>query len=261
LRVIAKDAVGLAVVGGGAIVPMSRGQTVHFPMTIGNRGNAAAHVDVVAKLSRATWSMHVERSHFDLDPGADQTFDVSLTAPAEAKDGEEGDVNMAIFGRLGSEFRVGGVVGARFEPTLRATGLLSIKPGGSATLNVTVVNTGNVADAFDLSVGGPVGPLPTGWTASFDRDLRTASVEPLEATYRTLTIQAPADAGGQRVQLHLFAKSVGDPSKSADHGIFVQVGPSTETPAGVPFPSWATGAALLGVAAVLARYGRGQRRG
>ncbi len=259
VEVVAKDAVALDP-DGPASVALQRGQTVHFTVRVTNHGNADAHIDVQSSLQGVGWASSLSIRHFDLKPGGGDHLDASLTAPSDAADGAEGRLRLTMAGRPGAELDLVGVVGARFEPKIIVPGVANAGPGQTLEVKVTLQNAGNVADAFDLDVSGI---LPDGWSMQFPEGghYRTALLEPATLEVATLVVHVPDDASGQRVQLHLLAKSAGDGGKTDDHGVLVIVaGVAPGGGQGSPFP----GVAWIMVAFALALLGRttvGRRRG
>ncbi|MES2155654.1 MAG: hypothetical protein V4510_11010 [bacterium] len=251
VEVVPKDAVAMSP-DGPATLALKRGETAHFGVKIENRGNTDAHVDVVGAVTPAGWTMDASPRHFDLNPGKNGTFSVSLTASATAADGETGVVRLTLAGRPGSELDLSGVVGARFAPDLRGLARVDAAAGSQITVNLTLVNAGNVADRFTVQ---PVGVLPDGWGLRLDASpLLTPLLEPGEAAPLAVHITVPAGSSGQRAQLRVHADSLGDATKSDEQSILVMVARGQDaTTQGSPLPLEVPIMALAAMALLLRR--------
>lgn len=244
-----------------ANLPLQRGATGTFTVRVTNHGNVPAAVDVQSTINDPDWQVRIgPPTHFELPPDGEADFQVQLTAPANAADGEVGRLVLTLAGRPGSQLALSGVVGARAEPGIEVAGLLSLPEGTTRTLAVTVRNLGNVADVYALEVRGLAGDLPAGWSLAFEGGVaETASVEPGASASVNLLVSAPPGGSGQKTTIVLRAASLTDPAKADEHEVLLIAQPaSTPTSNGTPFPS--AGLAIIAVAAALL-LARGRRPG
>jgi peroxiredoxin len=110
--------------------------------------------------------------------------------------------------------------------TLQGESNLEVPPGGTATFDVDMVNTGNVEDTFD--VGLSAGP-PGGWQAKYcigpacyDYTVPSMAVTLAAGAHQPLSVKliAPADApAGQQVSARLWVRSQSDPNATARHEV------------------------------------------
>lgn len=257
VEVLQRDAVSLDV-DGQASVSFKRGASHTFLIRIKNHGNAPVSVDTQASLDDTTWTLRAPLQHFDLAPGAGGQFNVTLTAPASAPDGDQARVTLQLAGRPGSQVTLTGVVGARPMPEVKMAGLVSMPAGQESGLAVTVRNVGNVADRFRLDTPG----LPSGWVATIDGQdavgWTTELIEPGLQVGLDLRLTPPAGAAGLTVGIKVKAQSTLDPALTSEDSTLVQVVAVPESTKPNPLPAWGTitAIALAGLLTAWRRSGR-----
>jgi asparagine N-glycosylation enzyme membrane subunit Stt3 len=93
----------------------------------------------------------------------------------------------------------------------------TILPGEKAVYTITLVNTGNVKDTYELST------LFTSWDVEFSKEKVTVEFGSQNSAVVTATILAPADAKVDHDQIRILAQSTTQSSKSGSVNVDVNI--------------------------------------
>ncbi len=186
------------------------GYTLTYPMTVTNTG--PVEDSFLPNVSGNAWVVNVPASVGPVEAGGQTTFDVQVQVPdgvspgaidqvvVQVKSkGDRSQVDQATFTTTAN------VYGAALQPTAVQRVVL---PGTLVTHTVQITNTGNLPDAFDLSLSAST------WATSV-APLTTGQLAPGQSMTALVTIQVPANAADYAAEaLQLAAISQADPRKA-----------------------------------------------
>jgi uncharacterized membrane protein len=212
------------------------GGTVTYQVTVTNTGNTSDSFNVGVS---AAWTTDAPVTVGPLAAGAHTTINVVVHIPAGAAGGASNTATITITSQgdasksksIGLTTTANTIRGVLVSP---ATAAQSGDPGGTVSYQVTVTNTGNTSDSFNVGVAA-------GWTAD-----APATVGLLAAGAHTtinVVVHIPVGAaGGASNTATITITSQGDASKSKSIGLTttantirgVQVSPATAGQSGNP---------------------------
>ncbi len=190
------------------------GQTVEYNVTINNTGGAQANLVLAADAPGGLpngWIINVSDASISVPVGGSMDVKLQVTASEDAEAFSSLVVNLVA--------ESGNVIGAPLSiPTTTtvklvsqfkldyASGVQSVTPGGKATFNVMVTNTGNLADTVQLSLA----------TVPEDFDVELSSTSLLLASetsdYIDVEVTAPDPCLAATYSVQLEGTIVSDPS-------------------------------------------------
>ena len=168
------------------------GQTVTFTVTVKNTGNVL-DTYTLENTDNAGWTKSLSKNPVGpLSPNASENVTLSVVIPADAKNGDEDVITVTATGTGVSD---NGSCTARCGVVEDIRGVqVSISPssqenenGGTLTYTVTVKNTGNVTEDYNLSKSDDAG-----WTLTLPAT--ATGVIPDESREVTLTVGIPSGA-------------------------------------------------------------------
>jgi uncharacterized repeat protein (TIGR01451 family) len=188
------------------------GETVSYDLTLTNTGNAGDTYDL--SFTGAEWGVTLSQDEINLAAGASAEFTASMVVPLDAMAGDwdafavlavsQGDG--AVTGQVGLTTTAGSVYGLTLTAVENA---LSGLPGETVSYDLTLTNTGNAADTFDLSSTGAM------WEVTLSHeDVTLAAGASVEVAVQ---VTVPGDAGDGDVDSVLVtAASTGSPGLTAE---------------------------------------------
>ena len=187
------------------------GQTVTYTLTITNTGAVADSFDLTA--TGQSWTTTLSTSLVSLAPSASKVFTVAVAIPPGAADQESDAVTtMAASQGDGSKtdsalLTTTAVVAPVYGVALSADESLSGPVGGQVIYTVTITNSGDVTDSFDLTATGQ------SWTTTLSTSL--VNLAPSASKVFTVTVAIPPGAADQESDtVTITATSQGDGSKT-----------------------------------------------
>ncbi len=134
------------------------GQTVTYTLTITNNGSMADSFDLTA--AGQSWTSTLSAAVLNLAPAASTTFTVDVAIPPEAADQATDGVTITATSQGDSSktdsalLTTTSVVAPVYGVALSGDDALAGAPGQTVTYTLTITNSGNVADSFDLTASG-----------------------------------------------------------------------------------------------------------
>ncbi len=186
------------------------GQTITYTLAITNTGVMTDSYDLIA--SGQTWNTTLSTSLINLAPSARATFDVAVAIPSSAADQEtdtttitatsQGDSSKTDSAALISTSIAAPVYGV----SLSGDESLSGPAGGQVIYTVSITNTGNVVDTFDLL------PIGSSWMTVLSSQVVTLAAGHYQVV--TITVWIPPTAAAlESDQVTIQATSRGDVTK------------------------------------------------
>ena len=187
------------------------GQSVTYTLIVTNTGVIADSFDLTA--TGQTWATTLSTSQVNLAPSASANFTVTVAIPPGTADQESDAVMITAVSQGDSSKTDSAALTTTAVSTpvygvdLSADDSLSGPAGGQVIYTLTITNTGNVVDTFDL--------LPTGnsWTTTLSSQAVTMNAGGSQALTITVFIP-PAAAALASDQVSIEATSRSDSSKS-----------------------------------------------
>ena len=237
-------------------------ETVSF--TVRNLGNAEGVVNMTATQAvtgGVSWTARFSREQLRIPAGGSEQVDLVLTAPSEGTSGARN--TLTIRAREGDAEAVRVVtayVDAQFASEIvAANSSLEFRPGESRTLSVTLRNTGNTEDTYNVTYVVTPPSAASDWKVTLAEDLKVTLVA---GGGRTLSVALrPAVAEPRDASLTLRAISQGSPGNAESSAVVVLTSrpadPTVPDDGGnpLPAPSPLVLLSLVAVAAVLLRRG------
>jgi uncharacterized membrane protein len=188
------------------------GFTAEYTFSLTNTGNDQFGFDIELMDLAPLWEYEISNGSVILPRGQSTEVTVSLTPGANVTAGSylmkvrctmKGVLDMYVDIWTNTTMLVDNGFTAILLDTHR-----SLPQGGSAEYNLSLENTGNLADGFELSF--PEDGQPLGWNLSFDPDASIA-VEAFEKTMVKIHVGAPsmALAGNYTIEVDLILVSTG----------------------------------------------------
>lgn len=237
-------------------------ETVTF--TVRNLGNAEGLVNLSATQAvsdGSSWGARFSQDQVRIAAGASADVDLVLTAPAQGASGARNVVTVrAREGDTEAVRVVTAYVNAQFGAEV-STGNTSVefKPGESRTLSVTIRNTGNTEDTFNVTYTVTPPLAESDWKVTLAEDLKVTLAQ---GASKTISVAIrPAVAEPRDASLTLRAVSQGSPALAENSAVVILASrPADATPtedgsSPIPAPSPLALLALVGVAALVARRG------
>lgn len=188
------------------------------PVTIRNNGNAegVVNVSVEQSVSRgASWPIRLDEQQVRIPAGGEADVEMIVAAPADSASGTRNVVTLVA--TEGSESRATRVVTAyvdgKFGAELTASNAsLEFRPGESRTLTVTLRNTGNTDDTFNVTYALTPNLARDDWKVTLAEDLKVSLAQ---GASRTISIAIrPGAAEPRDATLTIRAVSQSDPGNA-----------------------------------------------
>ena len=206
------------------------GGQVFYTLTVTNTGTVADSFDLAA--SGQAWTTNLSTSQVNLAPAASSDITVTVSIPPGATDQESDMVTITATSQgdssktASASLTTTSVAAPNYGVALSADDSLSAAAGGQVFYTLTVTNTGNVTDSFDLAASGQT------WTTTLSSSL--INLGPSASVDVTVTVDIPPGTADQDSDMvTITATSQGDNSKT-DSAVFTTI--STGQPPGVYLP-------------------------
>ena len=257
-------AVALALETQDEKVLLRQGADATVTFTVRNLGNAEGVVNLSAAQSASdgsSWGARFSQDQVRVAPGASADVDLVLTAPAQGASGARNVVTVrAREGDAEAVRVVTAYVNAQFGAEVAAANSsLEFKPGDSRTLAVTIRNTGNTEDTFNVTYTLTPAIAGSDWKVTLAEDLKVTLAQGASKTVSVVI--RPAVAEPRDASLTLRAVSQGSPALVENSAVVVLAArPMDATPTEdegnpLPAPSPLALLAVVAVAALVARRG------
>lgn len=227
---------------GSTSLGLDAGDVAVFEADLVNVGNIATQWSLDADADDG-WQVTLNRPQGELEAGETEEIRVTLRAPQDADQGDQGVVTLGIAGDDRPPLQFVGTVGARFEFQVDAPAGVSLPPGNQTRFTVTVRNIGNAPDSYTLGLGQT---LPMGWNAVFEGGQSTVQLNGVAdgaSAEAAVLVRAPADAdAGTSRALSVEAVSGAEGSRSESRTVVLTVedpdnGTTTDSGNGTPGPA------------------------
>jgi uncharacterized membrane protein len=188
------------------------GSTLSYTVKVTNGSNGQDNFDLSVS-GGAGWNPQISPSSLTLAAGASGNSTLSVTVPGEASGGSS--VGIAVT----ATSRANPAVSASASCIARAAVVRGVRlsispsegsgsPGATLKYTITISNTGNVVDNYDLSVTDNAG-----WNLKLSSSILTISIKGLEKIVLDVTIPGNAKLGTSD-NIAVTARSRADPTKS-----------------------------------------------
>lgn len=175
------------------IKSIKQGQTIEFDLTVINGGNLDDTITLSLGPTSSGWRAFLDRDRFPLDAGASDNATLSVTAPPSVSQGQAERISVQASSQgnpqkttsLTLTAQVGESIGVRIV----GPDTVSVRPGTANPVPVSVENSGNAGQTFNLEV-----QAPGGWGAVLSED--TVTLQPGDSQEVTVTITPPGNAQG-----------------------------------------------------------------
>jgi hypothetical protein len=221
---------GVSLSPGSAQEEVNAGDSASFRIMVKNTGSLNDTVDLTVLGTQASWGS-LSKAAISLPPNGEEAVTLTVSVPSETDPGrydftvkgtsrgdstktESSAAAVNVIGQSAASF------GVDIQPRQMTRALT---PGDSAMVSLTVNNTGNTNDTFDLSKTGDA----SSWAL-----LEPLSM-PLDASGQgtvTVDISVPASATASRYTLTVRATSRGDSTKRSDSVITIDISIPEEPP-------------------------------
>jgi len=170
------------------------GSTLTYTVTVKNTGNVSNNYSLT-KTDNAVWTNSLSKTSVGpLSPNASENVTLSVTVPDNAPEGTRDNVTVTATSTENSAVNDNASCIAQAIASIRRGVQVLISPnsqdnenGGTLTYTVTVTNTGNVTEDYNLAVDDDAG-----WTLTLAAT--ATGVIPDESRAVTLTVGIPSDA-------------------------------------------------------------------
>jgi len=234
------------------------GSTLSYTVNVTNGSNGQDNFDLSVS-GGAGWNPQLSPISLTIGPGASGNSTLSVTVPGEASGGSSVGISVTATSRANPAVSASASCIAR-AAVVRGVRLSispsegSGSPGATLKYTVTVTNTGNVVDNYDLAVTDNAG-----WNHKLSSSILTISIKGLEKIVLDVTIPGNARPGTSD-NITITARSRADPTKSASASCrAIATGPSAISLA-VPLIAIAIIIILTGGYLLLKFMGKGGRR-
>ncbi len=177
------------------------GQTARFSGTFQNGGNIQETANLTASDVPEGWTAEMSQPNVTLAPWSNASVTITVRVPAQALAGDYSftvngvELSIAVNPRFGLEAAVGNASA-------------TLKPGETATFNLTVFNSGNAPDSFTISVKD----MLSGWPSPTVGQLGLLAAGANGTVVITITVPKNATAGLN--DLRLTVRSAGDANQT-----------------------------------------------
>ena len=189
------------------------GNTVEYTLTLTNTGNVTDTFEITT--AGVVWGVNLSTNSVTLDPTEDVEIYAQVSIPASAKDGDfdaitvtatsTGDPGKAALVSLTTTAVVPASYGVELEPEEDA---LSGAPGNTVEYTLSLTNTGNVTDTFEITTAGVV------WGVLLSENSVTLNSGESVEVYVQVSIPASAKDGDFDA-ITVTATSTSDPGEAA----------------------------------------------
>jgi hypothetical protein len=235
----------------------SRGSTLAYTVTIRNIGNVNDNYNLTVSDS-AGWGAWLSVNVFNnVQPGENRTTTLRVTVPSAGTSTTitvtARSVDPSVSGSAYCTAIAGGPPVPPVPPAAPKVGVsVSISPSTSSALigesihyTVTVMNTGDATDTFDLSISGG-----TGWSPSIS--INSITLGAGTSSTATLTVTVPSWAtAGISVTIMVTATSRADPTVSSSASCKATASAPAPGPGPTPTPTGMSGANMLVISGAL----------
>jgi uncharacterized membrane protein len=225
------------------------GENLTFTVTVTNTGNVADNYRLIrSDIAVPSWGPTLDNYSLENVPaGANKTTTLRITVPSGAVNNAQDNVTITARSRTDNTIENSASCTAQAVGPVSRGVSVSISPssqsgakGATLTYTITVSNTGNDLDTFDLTASDD-----HGWELQLDTD--TLTIPSGEDTTANLSVTVPSDAkGGDSDLITITATSEADPTKSASDNCTA----TATVPGGLLPVAVGAGAVVIGGAAI-----------
>ncbi|MEM2869793.1 MAG: hypothetical protein QW379_05160 [Thermoplasmata archaeon] len=199
------------------------GEAPTFQIKVKNTGTEPDTIDLQLRGDEPTWAQ-LSRTSLQLGAGEEDYTTLTVTVPGDANTGDydytvrgTSRADPSKYSEARARVRVSGQAapsyGVKIQPAEMGR---TVAPGGSASFDLIVTNTGSAEDIFDLSKTGNA----SGWALVSPISLRLG---PSEEGFVSVRVDVPSSAGAAEYIVNVRATSRGDTTQRAEARLIIEV--------------------------------------
>lgn len=247
------------------VPPLRAGGEQVVPVTVRNRGNAegVVNLSVQQAVSRgSSWNVRFQQDQVRIPGGGEMTLNLIIAAPQEAASGDRNDITIIAregpTGAVVSEATrvITAYVDPKFGAELSArNATLEFLPGELIAIPVTILNTGNTEDTFNITTAITPDAVKNDWGVTLERSAITIP----RGQSREFTVSVRPGVSDPR-DASLVVRAVSNGSAESESaaltlGLVSRLPATTPDDRLLPAPPLAALVAALALAALVARRG------